>query len=77
MPVIVGALGMIKKGVNKHINKTSGSPGWYEIEKLHLKRVLTMRLKNLSQKKWQKIQIHRIHPGSWVKTQKGLWESEN
>ena len=26
VPVIVGALGMIKKGTDKHINKTVGSP---------------------------------------------------
>ena len=30
MPVIVGALGMIKKGTDKHINKISGSPRQYK-----------------------------------------------
>ena len=29
--VIVGTLGMIKKGVNKHINRIPGSHGQYEI----------------------------------------------
>ena len=30
MPVIMGALGMIKKGTNKHINKILGCPSQYE-----------------------------------------------
>ena len=33
LPIIVGALGMIKKGTDKHINKILGSPSLYEIEK--------------------------------------------
>ena len=46
--VIVGALGMIKKGIDKHINKISGSPSLYEIQKTapfatsHLLRILSM-----------------------------------
>ena len=29
VPVIVGALGMIRKGTDKHINKRSGNPSLY------------------------------------------------
>ena len=31
--VIMGALGMIKKGTNKHVNKISGCLSQYEIQK--------------------------------------------
>ena len=40
VPVIVGALGMIKKGSDKHINKIPGSPSQYEIQKLHFAELL-------------------------------------
>ena len=33
LPVIMGALGMIKKEKDKHINKKSGSPSLYENKK--------------------------------------------
>ena len=33
VPVIVGALGIIKKGTDKHINKIPDSPGLYKIQK--------------------------------------------
>ena len=36
LPVIVGALGMIKKRTSKHINKIFGCPSLYEIQKLAL-----------------------------------------
>ena len=34
LPVIVGALGMIKKGTNKHMNKIPGSPSQYVIQNI-------------------------------------------
>ena len=34
VPVMIGALHMIKKGTNKHINQIPGSPSLYEIKKL-------------------------------------------
>ena len=41
VPVIVGALGMINKGIDKHINKLSGSPSQYKIPaKLHFAGLL-------------------------------------
>ena len=33
VPIIVGALGIIKKGTDKYINKIAGSPKQYEIQK--------------------------------------------
>ena len=36
MPVIVGALGMIKKDTDKHTNKIPGSPSLYEIQEIAL-----------------------------------------
>ena len=33
VPVIVGALGIIKKGIDKHINKVPGNLRLYEIQK--------------------------------------------
>ena len=36
MPVIAGALGMIKKGTSKHINKIPGSSSQYEIKTIAL-----------------------------------------
>ena len=57
MPVIVGALGMSKKGTDKHINKIVGSHSWYEIQKIALcgtpyqfSRVQSIWPKNISQK---------------------------
>ena len=45
MLVILGALGMIQEGVDKHTNKISGCPSLYEIQKLALcGRVLSMWL---------------------------------
>ena len=38
MPVIVGALSMIKKGIDKYINKIPGSTSPYEIQKIVLYR---------------------------------------
>ena len=40
VPVIVEALGMIKKETVKHINKKPGSPSQYEIQKLHFADLL-------------------------------------
>ena len=41
MPVIVGALGMINKETNKHINKIPGNARLYEIQKiLHFAELL-------------------------------------
>ena len=34
--VVVGALGMIKKGTDKRVNKLLGSPSRYEIQKITL-----------------------------------------
>ena len=36
MPEIMGALGIIKKGTGKHINKIPGSPSLYEIQNIAL-----------------------------------------
>ena len=36
MPVIVQAIGVIKKDTDKHINKIPGSPSLYEIQKIAL-----------------------------------------
>ena len=33
MPVVMGSLGMMKKGIDKFINKIPGSPGLYEMQK--------------------------------------------
>ena len=33
MPMTVGALGIIKKGTDKHINNIPGRPSLYEIKK--------------------------------------------
>ena len=48
-PIIMGDLGIIKKGTNKHINKMLGNPGRYEIINIALcgtapllRRVLAM-----------------------------------
>ena len=53
MPVKVRALGMTKKGTNKHINKTHGSPSQHELQKTVLcgtvqlfRRVLSMSVKS-------------------------------
>ena len=61
MAVIVGALGMIKKGTDKHINNIPVSPSLYEIQKIALfrtayllRRVLSMWQKNITQKRQQK-----------------------
>ena len=48
MPVIVGALGMIKKGTDKHINKIAGSPSLYEIQKIALSRTAHLLWRVLS-----------------------------
>ena len=40
VPVIGGALGMIKKGTHRHINKIPGSPRQYESKKLHFSELL-------------------------------------
>ena len=40
MPVVTGALGMVTKETNKHVNKIPGSPFWYEIKELHLAELL-------------------------------------
>ena len=34
VPVLVRAMGMIKKGTDKHINKTPGSPWLYDIQQM-------------------------------------------
>ena len=81
MPVIVGALGIIKKGTNKYINKIPSNPSRYEIEKNYILQNCLYPLestfnvtKNITQKRLQKI-IDRMnivttfpHPRSWVKT---------
>ena len=36
IPVVIGALGMIKKGTEKHLEKISGSPNLYEMQKAAL-----------------------------------------
>ena len=48
VPVILGTLGLIKKGTNEYINKIAGNPCLYEIQKTqlyrtaHQKRVLSI-----------------------------------
>ena len=45
VPVIVRALGMIKKGTDKHINRISGSPSRYEIPKEYFpQRLISLRV---------------------------------
>ena len=63
MPVIVRVLSISKKGIDKHINKISGSPSLYEIQRFVLcgifylvRRVLSMCLKNVTQKRKPKHQ---------------------
>ena len=57
IPVIVGALGMTKKGTEKPINKIAGSPGLHETQKIafygtgHQPR---RRVKIITQKRLQK-----------------------
>ena len=59
VPVVVGALDMIKKRIDKHINKVLASPSWFEIQKIialcgtaHLLRsVLSMWLEKYHPKK--------------------------
>ena len=36
VPVIVRALSIIKKAIDKHINKVPSSHSWYEIQKIAL-----------------------------------------
>ena len=59
--LIEGALGMIKKVTNKHINKILSSPNRYEIQKItpygtgHIRRrVLLMSVENKDQKRYKK-----------------------
>ena len=66
--VIVGTLGMIKIGTDKHINKIPRNTSLFEKQKIALRgtthlfrRVLSMGLKNITQKRQQKTYIHRIH----------------
>ena len=42
VPVIVGALGMINKGTDKHINETSSSPHLNEIQKTTLSEIVRL-----------------------------------
>ena len=61
VPLLVGALGMIKKGTDKHINKIADSSSLNEIQKkialsgiAHLmRRVRTKQPKNITQKRQQ------------------------
>ena len=48
MPIIVGALGMIKKGSDKHINRIADNPNQYEIQK-NLFPVFLISLKDYNQ----------------------------
>ena len=48
MAVIVGALGMIKKGTDKHINNIPVSPNLYEIQKITLFRTAYLLRRVLS-----------------------------
>ena len=73
VPVILGALGVMKKGTDKCINKIPGSPSFYEIEKIalcgtaHLLRiVLSMWLENITQKRQQKTWIYRMHKNLYL-----------
>ena len=78
LPVIVRVLDIIKNGTDKHMNKISGSSSQYEIQKIALcrtladplKKVLSMRLKIITQKRQQKlIHINTFpHARSWIKT---------
>ena len=57
VPVIVGALGMIKKGADKYINKIPGSPGLYEIKRsalCGLARLFRIVLSNVIEKRGNK-----------------------
>ena len=36
VPVIVGVLGMMKKGTDKHISKIPDSPSFYELQEIAL-----------------------------------------
>ena len=40
MPVIVGALGIIKKGAGKYMNKITNNLSLYEIQKMNIARLL-------------------------------------
>ena len=79
MPVIVGTLGMIKKGADKYINKIPSRPSQCELQKIAFSRTgylpwrrISMWLKNITQKeaaKIDKIHIIPIFPQarSWLK----------
>ena len=64
VPVIEGALGMIKKETDRHINGIPGSPSLYEIQKILFRgtvyllwKVPSMYVKDITQKRQQKIWI--------------------
>ena len=60
VPVIAGALGMIKKGTVKHINKITESPSYRKYKRLHFmallisRRFLSIWVKNITQMRQQK-----------------------
>ena len=63
LPVIVGALGMMKQGTDKHINKISGSPSQNEIQKIALCRTSHL-LKSVL---WMELVV-----GSWLNVFYGI-----
>ena len=61
VPEIVGALGMIKKVIDRYFNKTPDSPNLYELQKMTLsgtahfpREVLWIWQKNITQKGLEK-----------------------
>ena len=48
MPVIIGALGMINKEIDKHIYKIPSSPSLYEIQNITLCRIAPLLRRVLS-----------------------------
>ena len=48
IPVVIGALGMIKKGTEKHLEKIPGSPNLAEMQKIALKGTAHILRKTIS-----------------------------
>ena len=48
IPVVIGALGVIKKGTEKHLEKISGSPNLGEMQKIALTGTAHILRKTLS-----------------------------
>ena len=48
IPVVIGALGMIKKGTDKHLEKIPGSPNLDEMQKKNTYRHCSYPKKNLA-----------------------------